>query len=254
MKRLVLTAAALLAGTALAAAQGMNQDNKAEGAAPAPAAQQKAPAEKVAPHAQATQHQTTGQAPKAEDSKAGAQMNTESKGADMKAGAKDEMKAKESKDSKESMKKDEKADKSAASEKADTKSKMSEDNKSKMSNDKAAQEKSGRDTKDSAQRDNKDNNRTTGQGAAGARHANLSTEQRTKIRTVFKEKIHVKPETHVNFSINVGTRVPRSVHYHTLPAEVVSIYPEWRGYYFLMVNDEIIVLDPSSFEIVAVLT
>jgi hypothetical protein len=70
MKKLVLTTAALLAGTALAAAQGMNPPtgNKSEGASPAPSAQQKAPAEKSAPHAQATQKETTGQAPKAEDS------------------------------------------------------------------------------------------------------------------------------------------------------------------------------------------
>jgi hypothetical protein len=153
------------------------------------------------------------------------------------------MKAKESKDSKESMKKDEKADKSAASEKTDTKSKMSEDNKSKMSNDKA-----------SAQTDTKGKNATTGQGAAGARHANLSTEQKTRIRTVIREKVHVKPETHVNFSINVGTRIPRTVHYHTLPSEVVSVYPGWRGYYFMLVGNQIVVIDPSSFEIVAVLT
>jgi hypothetical protein len=246
MKRLVLTTAALLAGTALAAAQGMNPANKTEGAAPAPAAQQKAPAEKTAPHAQAAPHQTTGQAPKA-DAKAGAQMNTESKGADVKAGAKEDMKAKDS-TAKDSMKKDD--NKSAASEKADSKSKMSEDTKSKTSNDKAAQEKSDS-NKASAQTDTK--SKTTGQGAAGARHANLSTEQKTKIRTVIREKVHVKPETHVNFSISVGTRIPHTVHYHTLPAEVVSVYPAWRGYYFILVNNEIVVIEPSTFEIVAVI-
>jgi hypothetical protein len=226
MKRLVLTAATLLAGTALAAAQGMNPPNKAEGAAPAPAAQQKAPAEKTAPHAQAAPHQTTGQAPKAEDSKAGAQMNTDaSKGADVKA--------------KGSMRKDDKA--------------AADNNKSRMSNDKAAQEKSGKDeNKASAQSDTKGKTSTTGQGAAGAR-ANLTTQEKTKIRTVFKEKVHVKPETHVNFSINVGTRVPRTIHYHTLPAEVVSVYPAWRGYYFILVNNEIVVIEPSTFEIVAVI-
>jgi hypothetical protein len=63
----------------------------------------------------------------------------------------------------------------------------------------------------------------------------------------------VKSETNVNFSISVGTRVPRTVHYHPLPAEVVTIYPAWRGYYFILVRNEIIVIDPSSFEIVAVI-
>jgi hypothetical protein len=124
-----------------------------------------------------------------------------------------------------------------------------------MSNDKAAaQDKNGKDeNKASAQSESKGKTSTTGQGAASSRHANLSSEQKTKIRTVIREKVHVKPETHVNFSISVGTRIPHTVHYHTLPAEVVTVYPAWRGYYFILVNNEIVVIDPSSFEIVAII-
>src|SRR5437762_9753996 len=67
---------------------------------------------------------------------------------------------------------------------------------------------------------------TTGQAGAGAK---LSTEQRTKITSVIRQQ-HVEPVQNVNFSISVGTRVPREVRFHTLPSEVVTIYPEWRGY------------------------
>ncbi len=90
---------------------------------------------------------------------------------------------------------------------------------------------------------------TTGQAGAGAK---LSTEQRTKITTVIRGQ-HVQPTTNVNFSIAVGTRVPRTVSFHPLPTEVVTIYPEWRGYEFILVNDQIVVVDPRTFEIVAVL-
>ena len=74
---------------------------------------------------------------------------------------------------------------------------------------------------------------TVGQAGAGAK---LSGEQRTKITTVIRNQ-HVEPVSHVNFSISVGTRVPRDVSFHPLPAEVVTIYPEWRGYEFILVND-----------------
>ncbi|ACF01225.1 protein of unknown function DUF1236 [Rhodopseudomonas palustris TIE-1] len=90
---------------------------------------------------------------------------------------------------------------------------------------------------------------TTGQ--AGAR-AQLSTEQRTKITTVIKNQ-HIEPQTNVNFSISVGTRVPREVHFHPLPTDIVTIYPDWRGYEFFMVRDEIVVVNPRTLEIVAVL-
>lgn len=90
---------------------------------------------------------------------------------------------------------------------------------------------------------------TTGQAGAGGK---LSTEQRTKITTVIRDQ-RVQPLANVNFSIAVGTRVPRDVHFHALPREVVTIYPEWRGYEFVLVNNQIIVVDPRTFEIVAIL-
>ena len=90
---------------------------------------------------------------------------------------------------------------------------------------------------------------TTGQAGAGAK---LSTEQRTKINTVIRSE-HIAPVNNVNFSISIGTRVPREVSFHPLPAEVVTVYPEWRGYEFFLVRDQIIVVDPNTLEIVAVL-
>jgi hypothetical protein len=90
---------------------------------------------------------------------------------------------------------------------------------------------------------------TTGQGAAGS--ARLSTEQRSKITTVIRQQ-KVQP-VKLNVSISVGTRVPSSVHYYPLPREVVVIYPEWRGYDYILVGDQIVIIDPRSHEIVAIL-
>jgi uncharacterized protein DUF1236 len=90
---------------------------------------------------------------------------------------------------------------------------------------------------------------TTGQAGAGAK---LSTEQRTKITSVIKSQ-NVRPATNVNFSISVGTRVPRNVGFHPLPAEIVTIYPEWRGYEFFLVNNQIVVVNPRTLEIVEII-
>jgi len=94
-----------------------------------------------------------------------------------------------------------------------------------------------------------DRSQTVGQAGAGAK---LSSEQRTKITTVIRDQ-HIAPVTNVNFAISVGTRVPRDVTFHPLPAEIVTIYPDWRGYEFILVRDQIVVVDPRTFEIVAVL-
>jgi hypothetical protein len=91
---------------------------------------------------------------------------------------------------------------------------------------------------------------TTGQAGAGSKQ--LTTEQRTTIRTVIKEQ-NVKPVTNVNFSISVGTRVPRTVTFHSVPTQLVTIYPDWRGYKYFLVGDQIVVVNPRTLEIVAVL-
>lgn len=91
---------------------------------------------------------------------------------------------------------------------------------------------------------------TTGQGAAGAR-ANLTTEQRSKITTVIKKQ-KVEP-VKLDVDIRVGTRIPQHVRYYPLPAEVVTIYPQWRGFDYIVVGDTIVVIDPGTREIVAVI-
>jgi hypothetical protein len=90
---------------------------------------------------------------------------------------------------------------------------------------------------------------TTGQGAAGA--AMLSTEQRTRISTILRQ--HKVASEHLNVTVAVGTRVPASVHLYPLPMEVIDINPEWRGFDYIMVGDEILVIDPVSRDIVAII-
>jgi len=254
MTKLTLTTAiALLAGTALAAAQGLNAQtpaggNSTERAAPAPAAQQHAPAEKIAPahNAQAPRAgkpaETSGQAQREPAGKVEMKDNAQTNGQGNKADA--DMKGNAATNK---MNNEDKAGNKSA---ADTKTKM--DEKNKMSADEKT--KAGAEKNKSTAQDNKQDNKTTGQGAAGARSANLAPEQRTKIRTVIKEKVHVQPLTHVNFSVSIGTRVPHDVHFYPLPPEVITLYPAWRGYNFVMVGDEIVVIDPATFEIVEVIS
>lgn len=241
-----VAAIALIAGGGLASAQGMKEQK-------APAAAQSGPAAKGGDSSVSgaikggpALKETTGQA--SSESKAGA--DVKKSGADTKMDTRTDMKhprgttGQSSSDktdmkSKSDIKADTKAEKNGS--KADIKARS--DNK--------ADVKSGSSAKSDTKSDTK---ATTGQGAAGSQGAvNLSTEQRTKIKTVIKEKSHVRPVTNVNFSISIGTRVPRTVHLYPLPVEVISVYPSWRGYEFILVGDEIVVINPRTLEIVAVI-
>jgi hypothetical protein len=129
-----------------------------------------------------------------------------------------------------------------------SKSMSSESNSARDSNKMKAEGRNGTLSTDSKNAESKSQT-TTGQAGAGAK---LSTEQRTKITTVIREQ-KVQPVTNVNFSISVGTRVPRTVHFHPLPTEIITVYPAWRGYEFFLVREEIVVVNPRTMEIVAVL-
>ena len=102
-----------------------------------------------------------------------------------------------------------------------------------------------------------DGKQQTGQkdgGGAGA-SASLSTEQRTRIReTVIKQGNAPRmSRANINFNISVGTAVPRTVRLVTLPGPVIEVYPAWRGYLYFIVGDEIVVVEPGSLRIVAVI-
>jgi Protein of unknown function (DUF1236) len=65
--------------------------------------------------------------------------------------------------------------------------------------------------------------------------------------------LNVQPVTNVNFSLSVGTAVPRDVRLQPLPPDVVELVPQYRGYNFFVVRDEIVIVEPSTYQIVTVL-
>ena len=82
----------------------------------------------------------------------------------------------------------------------------------------------------------------------------LSEDQRSHIKTVIGNGRGPRlSRSNVDFSISVGTRVPRSVHFVTLPDEIVRIVPQYRGFEYFLVEDEIVIVDPHTLEIVAVI-
>lgn len=217
--------AALIAGIGIASAQAPS---------PAPAAQQNAPAEKTAPV----------QEPKGVDKTNAPDTGLKSGQADDKMGRKgDRIQHTEDAPKDDVKSKDVSSDtkspgKTSSDVKPDTKTKAG------MKADAKAPDKSSEKTIDTKAA-------TTGQGATGG-SANLSPEQRTTVRTVIRQQ-NVQPMTNVNFSISVGAQVPRSVRSHRVPMELVHIYPHWRGYDYFLVGDQIVVVNPRTHEIVALL-
>jgi hypothetical protein len=213
--------AALIAGTGFANAQGAGTSREAPAAA---ATQSAPPSERAAPSA-ATPMNRNDAAPSAADAPKSAQSDEK-----MPQGGKNQ-----------------RAQDTAPGQKS--KSMSSENDKGGAAKDMKAEDRNGNMNRADDRNGAAKSTTTTGQAGAGAK---LSTEQRTKITTVIKSQ-NVRPVTNVNFSISVGARVPRGVGFHPLPVEIVTIYPEWRGYEFILVNNQILVINPRTLEIVDVI-
>ncbi|HEV7448079.1 MAG TPA: DUF1236 domain-containing protein, partial [Steroidobacteraceae bacterium] len=82
--------------------------------------------------------------------------------------------------------------------------------------------------------------------------ANLNESQRTRVSQSIA-RLNAAPLNNVNFSLSVGTVVPRDVRFQPLPTDVVEVMPQYRGYNFFVVRDDIVIVDPSSYKIVDVL-
>jgi Protein of unknown function (DUF1236) len=261
-----VAAAALIAGTGFANAQGPGRDPGSAGSA----AQQGAPSSERGGASSGTMQRDSGRESGGKSDMKGTQSEQKPMGAEKNQRAEDHMKGgkdmkAEGKEDRGGMKSEQKAEQKSEQKGQTTgQGKMERDQGTTQHRDQTTTQ--GRDQtttqKDQKVQGQQDRMQTQTQGGAAGQSTTttgqagaagkLSTEQRTQITSVIKEQ-HVAPVTNVNFSLSVGTRVPRDVVFHTLPERVVTIYPEWRRYKFIIVKEQIVIVDPNTYEIVAIL-
>jgi hypothetical protein len=96
---------------------------------------------------------------------------------------------------------------------------------------------------------------STAQGMSQAQPASasitLDKQQQGKIAEVFTKQ-NIKP-ANVTFAINTGAAVPASVTLAAVPASVVQIAPQFRGYSYFATNDRIVIVEPAKKTVVAVI-
>jgi len=91
-----------------------------------------------------------------------------------------------------------------------------------------------------------------GERTEGSARTTLTTEQKTKVRETVLQSSNAPRVNNVNFQIRVGTAVPTSVRVVEVAPVLVEVHPEWRGFFYFIVNDEIIIVD-RNHHIVAIL-
>lgn len=79
----------------------------------------------------------------------------------------------------------------------------------------------------------------------------LDTQQQTSIGQAIARH-DVKPLANVAFSMAVGTKVPSPVQLRALPADVATFVPQYRGYSYFAVEEQVVIVNPGTQEIVAI--
>jgi len=57
----------------------------------------------------------------------------------------------------------------------------------------------------------------------------------------------------VNFALSVGTRIPRTMRIYGVPQSIVDIVPQYRGFDYIVVKKDLLIIDPRTLEILYVL-
>lgn len=103
-----------------------------------------------------------------------------------------------------------------------------------------------------AQRD-----RTANQGNDRADRGDSRAEGRVKIDRDRAASLHRDlvdrfggPGVHLNVRINVGVVVPETVRFRELPSTIVEEYPQFRGYSYFVEDDEVVIVEPRTREVV----
>jgi hypothetical protein len=82
--------------------------------------------------------------------------------------------------------------------------------------------------------------------------AKLSETDRSKVISTL-EKQRGASRDQVNVRVNIGERLPPRIHPRPLPRTVVEVMPEYRGYDFVTVRDEVYIVRPGTREVVDVI-
>ncbi|ANW05338.1 DUF1236 domain-containing protein [Bradyrhizobium icense] len=79
----------------------------------------------------------------------------------------------------------------------------------------------------------------------------ISTEKQVRISETLTRERLAPPQRNLNISIRVGERLPRHVRVQRLPATIVSIEPQYRGYDYFTTEEEIVIVEPRTQRIVS---
>ena len=90
-------------------------------------------------------------------------------------------------------------------------------------------------------------------GYGGGEAARLDRSQQNQLRNVLENQRDVRRYSRSDVNVRVGAIIPPSVNFYPLPGQIAAILPQYAGYSFFRVDDQYVIVDPGSRQIVSVI-
>ncbi|MGO4572438.1 DUF1236 domain-containing protein [Microvirga sp. 2TAF3] len=90
-----------------------------------------------------------------------------------------------------------------------------------------------------------------GAGTQRTEKINLSPDKRTRLKTEVLRQVHERATKRI--VIREGERLPPDVEIIDLPADVLAEFPELRGYRIAIIEDEVVLVEPETRQVVEVI-
>jgi hypothetical protein len=99
---------------------------------------------------------------------------------------------------------------------------------------------------------NRQNRPTASGNVSGRTRINISSPQQ---KTVIKNNIvRTSVQVPAGVRIAVGSVLPATLEFHPVPAAIVAVIPELEPYYYIVVDGQVVFVDPGTYEIVYVMS
>jgi hypothetical protein len=100
-----------------------------------------------------------------------------------------------------------------------------------------------------------ENRQSNTAGAVRKPNIHISRVQKTRLHDALgaSRTIRRYRAAEIHFAVEVGTRIPESVVFYDAPVEFIDVASEFSGYKIVVLDNEILVIDPETREIVEII-
>jgi hypothetical protein len=116
----------------------------------------------------------------------------------------------------------------------------------------AGQAKTGTQNRNGAAQSGQSGKQATPQNVQATGKTNLPHDKAAKVAQTLMASGASSSEN-VNVNVSVGTNLPTTVVINPLPMTIVELVPEFRGYDYFVMGDEIVIVDPATRQVVEII-